>query len=128
MALDYSIKVENKVLFVKVSGIDENLEEVKEYGLAVIEAFVQNQCEKVLCDESELTYTLSTFDTFESAKFIAELATPNTIPIAIVCGKHQLEIGKFWETVAVNRSLNVKMFYQLEDAKNWLELGLAVKK
>jgi len=119
MAIRYEIKTENGLLSVKVTGKDDNLEQVLNYGMAIIEAALSNSCSKVLCDETELVYTLGTFDTFQAANFISEHA-PDVAKVAIVCSPENIIDADFWETVAVNRGLHVRVFKTTSDAEHWL--------
>ena len=119
MAIRYEIKTENGLLRVKVTGKDDNLEQVLDYGMAIIEAALSNRCSKVLCDETELVYALGTFDTFQAARFISEHA-PDVAKVAVVCSPENIIDADFWETVAVNRGLFVKVFKNMADAENWL--------
>ncbi len=119
MAITYRMNSEDSVLYVRTSGKDESMEEVMQYGLAVIQAAVAHGAERVLCDERELEYALPTFSTYEAAKFIAE-AAPRVCRVAIVCNPRDAENGAFWETVAVNRGLNVRVTTDLESAIAWV--------
>lgn len=116
-----SVKFEFKENFLKVisSGKDENLEEVKEYGIKVLKKAILTDSKKVLIDERELEHNLSTFDTFESAKFITE-NTPKFAKVALVCNHKNLPDAKFWETVSFNRGLTVKVFTDIQEAEVWL--------
>ena len=72
-------------------------------------------------DERELDFHLSTFDTFESGKFVAESVRSGPIPkIAVVYKLDGETDAKFWETVAVNRGAQVKIFEDIKDAEEWL--------
>ncbi|GAP16722.1 hypothetical protein [Levilinea saccharolytica] len=119
MTIHYSFHMQSDYLLVKAWGADENLEEVKRYGEAVIQAAVQHNCPRILCDELELVYRLEVAETFFSAEHISKLV-PSLHRVAIVTQASQLEVGKFWEDVAVNRGLYVRMYTSLEEAKNWL--------
>ncbi len=120
MAIHYMIECYGNTLRVKATGKDDNLEKVENYGIAVLEAAISCGCAKVLCDETELEYSLDTFDSFESAKFIAEHA-PKISKTAIVCKPSNSLDADFWETVAVNRGLQVKMCKTLDEAEEWLK-------
>jgi hypothetical protein len=113
------MRAEGQLLRVKAAGRDESFEEVKDYGLAIIEAAVAHGSIRILCDESELDYALGTIDTYESAKFIADLA-PKVARVAIVCQPQHAFDASFWETVAVNRGLCVRFFLDLGRAEAWL--------
>lgn len=119
MAICFGVNYENGVLFITASGRDDNVQQVIDYGSSVIELAVRYGSKYILCDERDLEYTLDTFDNFESARKIAELA-PKVVRIAIVCGAKFLDDGKFWETVAVNRALQVRFDTEMERARAWL--------
>lgn len=119
MAIKFKIIDTQNILRVKASGIDDNLEQVIEYGMKVIEVAKKYNVTKVLCDEQDLIYNLSTLDNFESAKFIAE-QVPKIGKIAIVFNPKNFKDAEFWETVAVNRFLTVKFCKKIEEAEKWL--------
>jgi hypothetical protein len=119
MSIKYAIEFRDNILRVKATGKDDNLEDVKKYGIAVLEAALSSSCSKVLCDETELEYSLGISDNFESAKFISEQA-PKIGKLAIFCKIEQMEDASFWETVAVNRGLQVKVCKSPEEAEEWL--------
>lgn len=119
MSIIIDFKVFDDILKVTASGKDESVEEVKDYGIKVIEQAITSNCRKILCDERELEYNLSTIDTFESAKFISENA-PKVAKAALVCNHKNLPDAKFWETVSFNRGLTVKVFTSIEEAESWL--------
>ncbi len=119
MAITYISEIKEDMLLITASGRDENVRQVIDYGSAVIDLAVRHGATLVLCDERNLEYALDTFDTFQSAREIADLA-PKVARIAIVCGAKFLKDGKFWETVAVNRALQVRVDTDIERAKAWL--------
>jgi len=83
-------------------------------------AAVEANVTRVLCDEKDLAYTIGTLDTFKAAEHIAKKA-PKVARIAFVCHPRYVEDGQFWETVAVNRGLVVRMFTEVEEAEDWLQ-------
>jgi hypothetical protein len=120
MSIQYSLKPEGDLLTVKTRGFDENLQEVEQYGLAVLEACKEGSYSRVLCDETELEYRLGTLDTYQSAVFLANHA-PRLIKAAIVCNEKFVKDAQFWETVAVNRGLTVRVFKGIGSAREWLD-------
>lgn len=120
MPITYEFEQDGKTLKVKASGTDDNLDEVKQYSMAVIQAGVQSGCERVLCDERDLQYRLSTIDTFELARYIVEHA-PHVAKVAIVYSVENAQDAAFFETVASNRGLLVKLFKELDEATAWLQ-------
>ena len=119
MAIDYTMTVQDKILTVHAWGFDESLEQVKQYGIALIEACVVNGVTHVLCDERDLEYRLSTIDTYEEAEFISAHA-PHVARVAIIPNEKYVQDAQFWETVAVNRGLLVRMFQDPGAARVWL--------
>ena len=123
MAIAYRMTVNERVLHVHASGKDESEDEVKQYGMAVIENAASAGVERVLCDERSLEYAIGTLSNYEAAKFIAD-AAPAVCRVAIVCSARDAEDGAFWENVAVNRGLNVRVTTDYAMAKAWVEEGL----
>lgn len=119
MAIAYSFHPEKNYLLVTASGFDESLEDTIGYGMAVLEACLEHQCTRVLCDERDLEYRLSTIDTFQLAEAAVQ-AAPKLVRIAIATGPDNLEDASFYETVAKNRGLSVKVFQELVEARDWV--------
>ena len=121
MAITYNLKQEGKVLFVSASGMDDTVEEVKQYAHTVASTAEELKCTGILCDERNLKYRLGTLDTFDLARFVAKIA-PSMAKIAIVCSPEDQGDAAFFETVAVNRGLEVKSFVDYERARAWLRV------
>ena len=68
MGIQYHMTFKGDLLRVTASGNDDNIEEVQEYSAAIIEACIQNNVKKVICDERKLKYELSTIDTYALAE------------------------------------------------------------
>ena len=119
MSITYSFRAEGDTLYVDTSGFDDSLDEVLAYGAAVIEQALLHRTTRVLCDERQLVYRLTTLDTFAAAEYIAKEA-PHIARIALVCAPQFFADAAFWENVAVNRGLSVCAFKDLERAKAWL--------
>jgi hypothetical protein len=120
MAIQFKTKTEGTLLLIETWGDDESLEEVQQYGLAIIQACLETRVTRVLCDERQLEYRLATVDTFKSAEFLATNA-PRLVKMAVVCAEKYFADLKFWETVANNRGLEVRAFQDLEAARHWVE-------
>ncbi len=120
MSIRFTTKTEGDLLEVVASGFDDSLAEVNAYGGAIVAAAVQAGARRVLCNELELTYKLSTIDLYDSAKFIATTA-PHVARIAIVCRPDFAEDIRFWENTVVNQGLAMKGFHDLAQARAWLD-------
>ena len=55
MTISYSFAVENGLMIVTAAGSDDSVQEVMDYGVAIIAAAVASNCTRVLCDERDLT-------------------------------------------------------------------------
>jgi hypothetical protein len=124
MAIQYTIASEGDTLLVSAAGYDETLDEVQAYALAVINACQENGCTRVLCDETALEYRLGTIDTYQSAQFVAAHGAQIEM-VAIVCSPRFSVDARFWEDVAVNRGLTVRVFREGDAARMWLRGGRA---
>ena len=120
MTIEFEFQAEGILLKAKASGRDDNLADVQNYGMAMLAFALEHSCTKVLCDERDLIYTIATFDIYASAKQMAEV-TPKLAQVAIIFNPSFEADAKFWETVAVNRGLQVSFFQNMEDATHWLE-------
>ncbi|NTV92605.1 MAG: hypothetical protein HGA72_04835 [Chlorobiaceae bacterium] len=119
MGIRYTTKVDGDTLIVHASGFDENLLDVQNYATGIIEACIQSGVTRVLCDESDLEYRLGTFDTYRAGEFLSTNA-PAVAKIAIICNPAFLSNANFFENVVVNRRLRLRVFTDIETARNWL--------
>jgi hypothetical protein len=120
MPINFKMQVAGDILRVRASGRDDDLEDVKRYGSAVIEELGASGCKGVLCDERELVYAIGTVDAYEYAKFVAENC-PRVVKVAVVCHPDFIGDARFWETASWNRGLQVQVFRDIEEAEKWLE-------
>jgi hypothetical protein len=119
MAIHFTTAVDGDTLRIKTSGFDESLAEVQECGMAIIRACQAADVTRVLCNELDLEYRLSVVDTFLVGEFISEHA-PAVAKAAIVCNPKYVTEARFWETVVVNRGLQVRVFTDTDAAACWL--------
>ncbi|MEA1889772.1 MAG: hypothetical protein U9N50_08345 [Pseudomonadota bacterium] len=119
MAIEYTTEIEGDLLCVTSWGSDDNLEESVTYGESLISLCVDNQCSKVLVDESRLTGVLDKVKTYEMVKRLQSLV-PYTLSIAYVINPENLEDVSFGVLVAENRGIHVKAFLSKELAYAWL--------
>jgi hypothetical protein len=119
MTIKHSSRLVGDVLYVKATGQDDDLESVQRYGQALIAEAMAAGCRDVLVDETELVYSLGVLDTYELARFLSESA-PLLARVAIVYKSEQHADAAFWETVAVNRGLMVRIFPSVAEAETWM--------
>lgn len=80
----------------------------------------QTDCSKLLLDEREVELETSVNIDFSHAGYVADLMRGICSKIAIVDTAEYSEANAFYETVCVNRSLNLRFFLQQQDAIDWL--------
>jgi len=120
MPITFTHELDNTLLRIKAQGRDDSLEDARNYGMAVIALAREHGSKAILCDESELVYSLGTFDLFELAKALAA-AVPKVIKVALIVHPSQIQDAVFWETVGVNRSARVRVFKDTAGAEAWIQ-------
>jgi hypothetical protein len=119
MAINYEMSVEDELIIVVSSGVCDDLDQLKEYVLALHEAVTTLEQTRILVDETQLEYRLGTIDSYYSGEFMSEME-PKPYKLAIVCRQEGWDDTKFWETVAVNRGVPVRVFVDKERAEEWV--------
>jgi hypothetical protein len=119
MAIHFSTLVEGDLMQVTTRGFDESLAQVQDYGMALVDRCQANGVRHVLCDERALEYRLTTCDTYKLAEFLAA-RIPLVARVAIVCNPKFAVDARFFEDVASNRGLSVRMFTDIGPARAWL--------
>ena len=119
MAINYKIIEEERFLRVISTGACENLNQLKDYIFAIQNAAISSGLERIFVDETRLEYKLSTYDSFDSGRFVSSL-NPKPEKLAVLCKPEGWDNSKFWETVSVNRGVPVRVFRDNESAENWI--------
>jgi len=121
MTYEISITEEPAYLHVRVTGTNSR-EAVRGYLGEVYAACVERKVGTVLIEENLEGPALGLFDIYQ----LIEEASARTIPhvrwIAYVDvnAGHRPGNTRFAETMAVNRGINIRCFFDLEAAKSWL--------
>ncbi len=120
MALDFTIDIDGDLLAVTTSGFDENVDEAVAYGQSVISRCVENQCRKILVNESKMTAVLDKVSQYEMVQHLVSLV-PYDLSIAFVVNEDNFEDTSFGVLVAENRGVNIKAFLLVDEAREWLQ-------
>ena len=133
MSIKLKISPESGFLHVGATG-EFSLEEAKRVFIEMLEAVAQHQIGKVLLDGRELAGNPRFMERFYYSEFAAEtvskFAARGGLPatqFAYVMVIPMRDPGKFGETVAVNRGMNMKVFDNPDDAFEWLGISPAGK-
>jgi hypothetical protein len=119
MAIQFEFEPEGTLLFSRAWGFDDDIEDVKRYNAAVIEACAINSTEFLLLDETELDYRIGTIDIHETASACAQYA-PLIKKVALVFNPKYIDDATFWEDVVVNRGMKARIFTDSEKALAWI--------
>jgi len=127
------MNAESDLLNVVVTG-EFSLEEAKRTFPEMLEAIALHKSKKVLFDGRKLIGNPETMERFYYGQFAAhkvalseKSGAPAAIQFAYVLKEPIRDPGKFGETVAVNRGMNVKTFDSPEEAFRWLGIAPANK-
>lgn len=121
MKYEFRVAAKEGYLHAVVSG-DNTPETVRRYLREVYEACAASKCPCVLVEENLEGAGLDLGDIFGVVAEASRSVWPVVQRIAYVDlnRHHDLRNMKFAETVAVNRSVNVRVFGDVPAAENWL--------
>jgi hypothetical protein len=121
MSLHYSITEHEIYLLVTSRGVQDTLTESLAYIKTIIDSCRERNITHILLDERDLAYHETMLDTHIMAEFIAEkLAEFPVKKIACVPAKRYYSQVRDFETLMRNKSLNYKVFREMELAHAWL--------
>ena len=133
MSIRHHMRFESGLLKVEANG-EFSLEEAKRVFLEMLGAVAQYQAEKVLLDGRNVKGNPREFERFLYGEFAAQetvrLAHKHKIVpwFAYVIHEPLRDPGRYGETVAVNRGMNIKVFETMEEAFEWLGPSTATKR
>jgi hypothetical protein len=119
--LDYKIDVNGDLLFVTTTGYDDNVDEAVAYYESLISVCVDNQCRRILIDESQISSVLDKVSQYQMVQRLIS-HVPYDLAIAFVFSPELFEETSFGVLVAENRGINVRAFTTLEEASEWLQI------
>ena len=121
----YSVEYDSteEIIVATITG-KTNLSDFREVLLIIIQLVKQRKCFRILTDLREAKLNASVVEIYNLPGEISELVIEkglhfHAIKRAFVAPKDKGHFD-FYETVSRNRSHNVKLFYDLEEAKAWM--------
>jgi hypothetical protein len=134
MSMILKIALESGFLRVSATG-SFSLVEAKRTFIEMLEAVAQNKVEKVLFDGRGLAGKPETMERFfygdefvaRTVWYFAELGVSRATKYAYVLRAPVIDPGRFGETVARNRGMDVMAFDNPEEALEWLGITPANK-
>ena len=126
MPFTFSIEKKSDYLLIKSKGTIETLEEHISLNKKEAELILKSNIRKVIVDESQTLYSSSYTGILNTAMLINEYmeSIPDQIKlfkIASIVKKEFLKEAYFWETYSRNRGYNVRIFFTIEDAINYIK-------
>ena len=121
MSYKLEIKEEPRYLHANIKG-KRTTENIKEVTKEILESCIKNQYSKILIDTREFSERISnTMKIFDLAsQELPDIIQKKIKKVAIVDLDGFEEDKRFFETVALNRGHNVKIFADLNKAQEWL--------
>ncbi len=117
MSFEVSYTVEGSILIVRSSGHIGNQQEYKRYFSSMHEKIRETGCNRLLIDSREIQTDFDTIEVYRAASADALAHRANPLErFAILTVPAEAENARFYENVAYNRGLKVKLFYDEEEA------------
>jgi hypothetical protein len=115
------MKKDGEILVAEASGV-RTYDTVTAISKEIVDACREKGTQKVLIDVQALDGKLNMFDAFRIASTYFGMIRDRTVlnQAAIVDLKTSESRYKFFETVAVNRGYNIRIFNNVEEALEWL--------
>ena len=123
MAYSVEYDPKEKIIIAKITGKTE-LAELQKVGTNLIHLAKQENCFCILTDLNHADLHVTTLEIFNLPQYLTEIAKAEELNVyslrrAFVALKDQA-ILDFYETVSRNRSHHTRLFFDFEEAKNWL--------
>ena len=108
-----------RYLYYVVSGVWD-VSESLEVWRDITDRLKGKEKSKALVDERKLEIVTDVSADFSHAQQLTRLLIPVYSRIATLQSDDNIEINRFYETVCVNRGLNIRYFREVQDALDWL--------
>ncbi len=121
MMIEYDVVPGDAYVSVCGRGEMRSVKDIAGYAWSMINDVLKTDSRKVLLDDTGIIGEMNTIDGYDAAVSIAnEFGRARTIRCAIVPSAERMQGLRFFETVARNRGLMVRVFATTEEAENWL--------
>ena len=121
MTINYKSENRTDYIYLVGEGIEDGLEENKQIHEMITSICKDYNSDRVLIDDQKVTYTASVLSIYQLAKYYVTPNLPYHIKrAAIVASPKYRETNKFFEHTTRNRGINLRIFYNIEEAEAWL--------
>ena len=120
--MDYELKAVERDDYLRIEFVGErSLENGKEIIREISSILGSNGHKRVLLDFTMGTFLqTSVIYDFKEASMAASDPNADRVKLAAIFNPDQFGRYEFWENVAINRSLQIRMFTSDEEASSWL--------
>ena len=124
MPVEISAQRKKNYLLISVSGVLENLEELKNLSVQFYEQVIQYETRNVVIDELQLKLTNSIMHQVELIKYYSDNLPPEikNYKVAVAVDPKYKDLAEFWNLYGTNRGFPWKGFTSLEEALEWIKL------
>ena len=122
--MPYSIQFldKNDYLIFSLSGEIDNLDELISYAESVISQTRISSHKRLLLDETGVSMNVDTHDAILFAKHLAGAKVAHLgFRAAVICAPENYALIQSFETALQNRSMNYKVFKEIDAAEEWLK-------
>jgi hypothetical protein len=121
MAITYSVEPRGQYVYFAGQGVEESLDEDLRIHDFIVRTCKENNCRRALIDDRNVVYTASILSIYELVKRYAQEEMPPYIERAALLANPEFhEDNQFFENVAQNRAINLRVFHDMESAVRWL--------
>lgn len=122
--MPYQLLAETKeeYLLIKSTGSLGNLEELRAHSNDTYAVVAKHPFTQVMLLNNTMHYIVDLIPYYELVSFYSEdfPVEVRRLKVALVVAPQYDELGKFWETLCVNRGYNFHSFISEAEALNWL--------
>jgi hypothetical protein len=109
-------------LSIRSAGDIESKDDLLKHADLIYQEISKYDKQKILIDNIETRFPPDMFSYYEQVQYFSKTFPPwiRLLKIAVVVSPEFEEVGKFWETLSVNRGFQYFAFTSLEEAGQWL--------
>ncbi len=109
-------------LNVKVSGVRNNFKQVIDGSIRISKLASEYNQNKILADYTNVKFNLNLSEAFNLIRlYETQLQEFKKFKLAAVVNDMSSEIAGFYESIGSKRGFSIKVFTEIDKAKNWLK-------
>lgn len=122
MSIQYAVEGKGAYLYFAGNGIEEGLEENMKIHAMILETCKRLSHSRVLIDDRQVEYTSSILSLYDLAGHYKTTGAFSELDkVAVVANVQYHKDNVFYENVTRNRGINLRVFYDFDEAVAWLK-------